>query len=136
MRVFLDTNVLASAFGTRGLCADLVQAVVADHVLVTSEPVLAELEDVLYRRFRLPKERRVAILAFLRRHHVEPTPDTLPSIPLRDPDDLPILASAMAAKADVLVTGDKDLLSIRGQVAIPITDPRGFWNLLKRAETG
>lgn len=131
MRVFFDTNVLASAFATHGLCADVVEAVVADHVLLTSEPVLAELEDVLYRRFRLPKERREAILAFLRKHHVEPAPETLPSIPLRDPDDLPILASAIAARADVLVTGDNDLLSIRDQVAIPITDPRGFWSLLR-----
>ena len=53
------------------------------------------------------------------------------SIPLRDPEDLPILASAIAAAADVLVTGDEDLLSIRDQVAIPITDPRGFWNMLR-----
>ena len=131
MRVFFDTNVLASAFGTRGLCADVVETVVADHVLVTSEAVLAELEDVLHRRFHLPKDRREAILAFLRRHHVEPTPETLPSVPLRDPDDLPILASAIAAGADVLVTGDKDLLSIRDQVPIPIADPRGVWHLLR-----
>jgi predicted nucleic acid-binding protein len=53
------------------------------------------------------------------------------SIPLRDPDDLPILAAALAAGADVLVTGDNDLLSIRDHAPIPITDPRGFWNLLK-----
>jgi len=131
VRVFFDTNVLVSAFATRGLCADVVEAVVAGHVLVTSEPVLAELEDVLYRRFRLPKERREAILAFLRKHHVEPTTKTLPNVALRDPDDLPILASALAARADVLVTGDGDLLSVRHKVAIPITDPRGFWKLLR-----
>ena len=53
------------------------------------------------------------------------------STPFRDPDDLPILASAIAASADVLVTGDNDILSIRDKVPIPITDPRGFWTLLK-----
>lgn len=131
MRVFLDTNVLASAFGTRGLCAEVMQAVVADHVLITSEQVLAELGDVLGRKFRLPREQREAIIAFLRRRHVEPTPRTLPSLSLRDPDDLPILAAALAAHADVLVTGDKDLLSIAGQAGIRIVDPRRFWSLLK-----
>lgn len=36
----------------------------------------------------------------------------------RDPDDAPILATLAAANADVLVTGDNDLLAVRGQYAI------------------
>jgi hypothetical protein len=45
-----------------------------------------------------------------------------------------VLASAVDAKADVLVTGDKDLLAVGNKAGIPITDPRGFWNLLRRAQ--
>ena len=41
MRVFFDTNVLVSAFLTRGLCADLLRLVLTEHTLVTSEGVLA-----------------------------------------------------------------------------------------------
>jgi predicted nucleic acid-binding protein len=42
-------------------------------------------------------------------------------------------AIALATKADVLVTGDKDLLDVAHEVmGITITDPRGFWNLAKK----
>ena len=44
-----------------------------------------------------------------------------------------ILASALAAKADVFVTGDKDLLDEANEVSgISFADPRGFWNLVKK----
>ena len=43
-----------------------------------------------------------------------------------------VLSPALAAKAKVLVTGDKDLLDVASQVTdLVITDPRGFWNLTK-----
>jgi predicted nucleic acid-binding protein len=38
-------------------------------------------------------------------------------VPL-DPDDAPILATLVAAKADLLITGDPDLLALREQYAI------------------
>ena len=47
MRVFLDTNVLASALTARGLCAELFEVVLQSHDLLTSEPVLLELERIL-----------------------------------------------------------------------------------------
>jgi len=37
VRVFLDTNVLASAFGTRGLCADVLHIILREHELITGE---------------------------------------------------------------------------------------------------
>ena len=44
-----------------------------------------------------------------------------------------VLAPALAAKADVFVTGDKDLLDVANEVSgVTITDPRGFWNLVKK----
>jgi len=46
----------------------------------------------------------------LREHTVVPKPRNPRAIPLRDPADRYILASALAGKADVLVTGDRDLL--------------------------
>ena len=57
MRVFPDTNVLASAFGTRGLCADALRLVLAGHELVTGEIVIEELRGVLRRKFALPTSR-------------------------------------------------------------------------------
>ena len=133
MRVFLDTNVLVSGFATRGLCADVIRLVLAEHQFITGEVVLAELKRVLKQKIQLPAEQIEEILAFLENQTVQPKPKSLPSLQVRDEDDQWVLASALAAKADVLVTGDKDLLDVAGQVSdLTITDPRGFWNLVKK----
>ena len=42
---------------------------------------------------------------------------------LRDPDDLIILATALAANADAIVTGDRDLLTLSEVESIPILTP-------------
>ncbi|MFW6162730.1 MAG: putative toxin-antitoxin system toxin component, PIN family [Planctomycetota bacterium] len=131
MRVFLDTNVLVSAFATRGLCADLLRTVLVEHDLVTAEVVLAELERVLARRFGYPPQTIAAVLSLLRQHHVQPLPEELPEIEIRDPDALVVLASALAGGAEVLVTGDQDLLSVSDDVAIVVTNPRGFLEMLR-----
>jgi predicted nucleic acid-binding protein len=51
MKVFLDTNVLASAAATRGLCADGLRQVFASHQLFISDQVLNELNRVLRFKF-------------------------------------------------------------------------------------
>lgn len=133
MKVFLDTNVLVSGFATRGLCADVIRLVLAEHELVIAEVVLIELERVLKQKLQLPGEQIQQILAFLKSQTVQPTPKSLSPIPVRDEDDRWVLASALVAKADVLVTGDKDLLTVAEQVSdLIITDPRGFWDLAKK----
>ena len=55
MKVFLDTNVLASAFATRGLCSDVLREVFASHDLYTSIEVLKELRVVLKNKFGFPE---------------------------------------------------------------------------------
>ena len=57
-------------------------------------------------------------------------PEKLPDIELRDPDDKWVLASAVVGAADVLVTGDKDLLSSMDAAPLPILTPRAFWESL------
>ena len=84
-------------------------------------------------KIELPAETILEVIAFLEQQTVQPTPKTVSSIPVRDEDDQWILASALAAKAEVLVTGDKDLLDIAAKITgLTITDPRGFWNLAKK----
>lgn len=132
MRVFLDTNVLVAAFATRGLCADVTRVVLAEHELITGEVVLVELRDVLGRRIKLPVATIDDILALLRDQEVVPKPRKPSEVPVRDPDDRWILASATAGRADVLVTGDQDLLDVADKAPLPILNPRGFWNLLSK----
>jgi putative PIN family toxin of toxin-antitoxin system len=132
VRVFLDTNVLVSAFATRGLCEDLFRHVLAEHELITGEVNLVELRRVLRRRMRVPPDVVTAIEDLLRDHEVVPRPARRHDISIRDPDDAWVLASAVAAGADVLVTGDKDLLEVAGEAPIRILSPRAFWEFMRR----
>ena len=133
MRVFLDTNVLVSAFATRGLSADVFRLVLAEHELLTGEVNLAELRRVLRDRIGLPPPTIGAIEQLLREHIIIPKPDKALPVPIRDPDDRWVLASAVAGRADVLLTGDKDLLQVAHPGPPRILDPRGFWELSRRS---
>lgn len=131
MKIFADTNVLVSAFTARGLCADLLEIILADHHLITGEIVLNELERVLIKKLNVPQNRVSDTLLFLRKYQIEPMPDKPSDIIVRD-DDRWVLESALRAKADILVTGDKDLLVLSKKISqIKIISPRGFWDLLK-----
>ena len=131
MRIFLDTNVLVSAYAARGICADLVRFILAEHELLTGEVNLEELRRVLRDRFRAPPEQLDAIESELRAETVVPRPPEPAAVRLRDPDDSWVLASALSGGADLLVTGDQDLLDVASQVPIPIVDPRGCWDRLR-----
>lgn len=130
MRVFLDTNVLVSAFATRGICADVLRVVLAERTLVTGEVVLQELGRVLRKRIGLPPGTVKEIDELLREHEVTAKPRSRATVPERDPDDQWVVASAIEGRADVLVTGDRDLLDI-ASAPIRIVDPRGFWDLVR-----
>ena len=134
MKVFLDTNVLVSAFATRGICADVFRHTLAHHTLVTGEVILAELRRALHRKLKLPVKTIEEIEQLLREHEVAPKPAQPSPLPIRDADDKWVLASAIAAEADVLVTGDRDLLAVAAKAPLPIVDPRGFWKLRRSGE--
>jgi putative PIN family toxin of toxin-antitoxin system len=127
VRVFLDTNVLVAAFATRGLCADVFRLAAVEHNLLIGEPVLAELERVLDRKLRMPRAARSAVLQTLRRFTVVPATNAPTELGIGDRDDEWIIACALAAAADVFVTGDQALLRMRNVGALPVVSPREFW---------
>ena len=131
MKVFLDTNVLASAAATRGLCADVLREVIASHDLIISEYVLTELKRVLRSKFGVGMDLIDEFIWLLHQDTVLSQPAALPIIDLQDKDDLPILGAAIAAGADVLVTGDKELLELGHIEDLEIVSPRQFWEKLK-----
>jgi uncharacterized protein len=133
VRVFLDTKVLASAFGTRGLCADVLQVILGEHELVTGEVVIEELRRVLIRKFDTRADKVKEVERFLRGYHVEPKPRQLPSLNLSEQADLMVVASAINAKAEVLITGDREMLDLKKKPeGLRIISPREFWNLATR----
>jgi len=132
LRVFLDTNVIVSAFTTRGLCADLFREILAVHTLVISEHVLTETKDVLTRRFKVPEETVIEIIALLEKQELALLPATLPQIVIRDLADLPIVAAAIESNSDYLVFGDKDITSIFSLKEIKTVTPREFWAVISK----
>ncbi|MBI5428458.1 MAG: putative toxin-antitoxin system toxin component, PIN family [Nitrospinae bacterium] len=133
MRVFFDTNVLVSAFtASQGTCFKVFEITHLSHTVVIGEFVLAELERILIKKSRIAAEDIKELLEELRRKEVVPIPQNPSVIPVCDPDDAYVLASALEARADILVTGDKDLLEIGDKAGIKIVDPRTFLEMLER----
>jgi putative PIN family toxin of toxin-antitoxin system len=137
VRVFLDTNVLVAAFATRGLCADVLRTVLAEHEFLTSGTVVDQLTRILIEKIRVPEPTVREVVLFLRVSAlVADAPSNTPPVVVRDPDDAAILGEALAIRADVLVTGDKDLLEAGEVPGIRIPDPRGFWQLVRGQVSG
>ncbi|MDO8465718.1 MAG: putative toxin-antitoxin system toxin component, PIN family [Gallionella sp.] len=117
MRLVLDTNVVASAMLWGGRPKLLLQARHEKRIeLYTSTPLLAELTDILSRR-KFEKKIAASLLTvdqLVDRYAelaqvVRPMPT--PRI-VSDPDDDVVIGTALAAQADLLVTGDRPLLSV------------------------
>lgn len=136
MRVVLDTNVLIAAFVARGHCHELLEHTARAHHLVTSEVILAELSDELAGKLGASVATVQRTLDLLRSRMTVVDISPLPVPVCRDPDDDRILATAVAARADCLVTGDADLLVLEEYSGTSIVRPADFWALEARQREG
>jgi putative PIN family toxin of toxin-antitoxin system len=134
VRIFFDTNVLVSAFATRGLCADLFSHVLLEHELMVGEGVLVELRRALRDRIKLPRALIDEIEDLLRDAVLVPKPKAHLKLGISDPDDEWIVASAVAGRADVLVTGDSALLEAASRLPLTVVNPRGLWDRLRASK--
>ena len=120
VRVVLDTNVVLSALVFRaGAAGQVRQAWQRGLVLpLASTATAQELVRVLaYAKFRLSKAEQDELLAdYLPYAETVRIPQPPPTVPdCRDVLDLPFMHLAMAGKAQVLVSGDRDLLAIAAE---------------------
>ena len=123
----LDTNVVVSALVLRSRSLTWLQAALENENLVplVSESTEAELNEVFRRpRFGLSPREILSLLSWYARRSERLELFNLPEVPeCRDPKDLPFLQLALVARADALVTGDDDLLSLASEFPIPIVTP-------------
>jgi putative PIN family toxin of toxin-antitoxin system len=131
MKVFLDANVLVAAFATRGLCEDVLKTVLTEHELVVGVQVIDELERILVDKLKLRPAKARTISAFIKSESQVIDPSEPASWPERDPDDRWVVAAALGSEAEILVTGDRDLLDAADRSPIPIVSPREFWERLR-----
>lgn len=134
MRVAFDTNVLISAYLTRGLSADLFRFVMTEHDVILSEVVLEEFGCVLTSEFDVPESVVTEVVKELGRNEVVASSAEATLLEfIRDPDDRFVVATAFIGRADVLVTGDRDLLDVREQITgVQILSPRECWLALRQ----
>jgi putative PIN family toxin of toxin-antitoxin system len=131
VRVFLDTNVLVSAFATRGLSADLLELVLIEHDLVVGRATLRELERVLRAKIRLPPSRCTEVLGFLAGEALVVVEKAEPADCDAEEDDRRILGEALAANAGIFVTGDAALVRLARVGATRVVTPRQLWERLR-----
>jgi len=129
VRILLDTNILVSALlSANGPPGQILTAIKQNqHTLVSSSYLTDELRDVCSRkhlRERISREEVEDLVYTMESVGVVVT--TLPEIDLSpDPKDNPVLATAVAGKAELIVSGDKSHLAALGQAqGIPILNPR------------
>lgn len=128
MIAVFDTNVLIAAIITEGVCAKLLhRARSREFSLVSCPFIMSEIRRILSKKFRLSHDETAEAMEpvseaieHVIKHNVKVTGIC------RDADDDNVLACALAAKADYLVTGDSDLLMLKNFRGAKIVTPRDF----------
>jgi putative PIN family toxin of toxin-antitoxin system len=140
----VDTNVfVSSVLGKHkerypSACDSVVaRAARGEFILVSSPHMLDELGRTLRRVWekKMPAGSPDPLLTLMplvaRTARVVRTPRAVPSL-CRDPDDDHVIAAAVAARADYIVTRDDDLLTLGSVRGIPVIEPRDFLVRLER----
>jgi putative PIN family toxin of toxin-antitoxin system len=129
MKLVVDTNVLVSAFLWQGNPGRLIELAAEKEIqLFTNRALLDELAATLVKK-KLAKPvvaTGLTVEQMLRNHRRLATLVTtrqLAQLVSRDPDDDSVLACALAASADLIVSGDDDLLVLKYFQGIPIATP-------------
>lgn len=124
-RIVLDSNVIVSAFLFGGPPARLLEHAVAGAVqCFTSLPILDEVRDVLQRpKFGLSPGQALSLIEELHDLCEVVTPKERIRAVTADPDDNAVLECALAAEADLVVSGDSHLLDLRKWRRIRMMSP-------------
>jgi putative PIN family toxin of toxin-antitoxin system len=132
MKIVVDTNIFVSGWLWGGIPARLFRLARTHQLIIcASEAILAELENTLNKQKLQAKLQSLGFtvngLMSGTREIVEVYPISSIDVPeLRDVNDNMILATAIAADADVIVTGDRDLLVLQEYEGIPIVTAKEF----------
>ena len=131
-RVVLDSNVVLSALVFRsGVAGQLRHAWQTERCtpLVSTATVRELIRVLAYPKFRLNANDQQQLLAdylpWTRSVRLPQPPQPL-SVACRDPFDVPFLQLALAGKARLLISGDRDLLALAGRLPFSILSPAEF----------
>ncbi len=126
MKIILDTNVILSSLLTQGLSYRVFTICSEKYRLYISKLIITELSNILLKKIKIPNEKLTRILSFIDMSFIKiDVKGKLPEV-CRDKDDNNILLLAEYINADLLITGDKDLLILNKYKETEIINPRFF----------
>lgn len=128
MNIVCDTNVLVSAILFAGPPREIIRLASTGVVINSISPdILREVEEVLGRpKFSLEPDQILCIMALFRDTFELVVPSRRVNVVRADPDDNRILEAARAARAELIVSGDKHLLDLSQWHDISIVSPARF----------
>lgn len=125
-RVVIDTNIWLSALYFAGKPAQIINLVEEEKVTsVTSSFILDEIREKLISKFDTPRAYANGTVSYI--ESISERVSTKAAIfDIRDPDDNPIIETAIKGKCKFIITGDKDLLTFGSYRSIHVVTPSEF----------
>lgn len=112
-RVFFDTNIFISAYFWSGNERNLVKILKKNIKYYTSQQVLDEIKKVLMEKFNVSINDVDRYISKIVSQYIIASPDFKSQVVVRDEEDTNILKSALSVNCTYLLTGDKDLLTLK-----------------------
>jgi putative PIN family toxin of toxin-antitoxin system len=136
-RVTLDSNIYISALVFGGKPKRILEMAIEDQVeIAISDSIIEEVRRHLPAKFGWSEERTTEVVESINEYAVHVTPsEQIDAVPA-DPDDNRVLECAVEAAADVIVSGDRDLLRIGSYAGIPIQTVSEFLEAFERESHG
>lgn len=126
MKIVFDTNVILSAFLTHGLSSRVLDLCIGLHEIYVSPWILKETNKILSTKFKIKEEEFIRVNRFIKEEFQIISPSGIMPEVCRDNDDNNILHLAEFIKAELIITGDKDLLVLEKYSDAYIITPRKF----------
>lgn len=134
MKLVLDTNIYLASLLASGLCHDLTQEVFNlknNHQIFISSEINRELYNKIGEKKEILSSKNIEWLIYqINEVAISIRIQEKIDANLRDEDDKKILECAVAARADLIVTMDKDLLKLKHFRGIGIVHPKTFFYML------
>lgn len=132
LRAVLDTNVYLSAFyHPNGIPAKIFEAgILKIYERIVSPAIIEEYARISRKKFGAVEEEIEQDKKMITHGAVVVKPDFIPSAVSHDENDNNIIACAITGKADVVVSGDRDLLRLKEFEEIAIVRPVDFLRII------
>lgn len=124
LKVIVDTNIFISALVFGGTTKDLLEYISSNYILIFSLDLILEIENKLKSKFEVSDEVIDLFREFINLSNVQNPTNKLNIV--RDPNDNFLFELAEVSEADIILSGDKDVLAVEKFRETIVLSPRQF----------